>query len=206
MENKKQFIDNSYIEVIYEFMKCNNGYVTSRQMKELDIHRMYLNIMIDKGMIERVEKGVYMDKSIMEDIYYVFQLRYPKTVFSGFTALYFHELTEKFPYNLEVTVKVNYHSKKIEKDYYVSRCKDEIFALGITEVKTPSGNIVKAYDKERCICDIIKNKDKYDYEQVKKAVREYVKGKNKSNSNLSIYSKKMNINKEVMEFVGMYYE
>lgn len=43
----KEFTDKSNKEIILEFMKINNGYITSKQITELDIHRMYLKIMKD---------------------------------------------------------------------------------------------------------------------------------------------------------------
>ena len=38
----KEFKDQSNIEIIQELMKINNGYITSKQLTELGIHRMYL--------------------------------------------------------------------------------------------------------------------------------------------------------------------
>ena len=43
-----------------------------------------------------------------------------------------------------------------------------------------------------------------DLEQVKKAIRQYMKNKDKDMSKLSEYSKKMGINEQVMEIVGMF--
>ena len=63
----KEFKDKSNIEIIEELMRVNNGYITSRIISELGIHRMYLNIMKEKGIIERVGKGIYIDSSKIED-------------------------------------------------------------------------------------------------------------------------------------------
>ena len=52
----------------------NNGYVTSKELSNLGIHRMYLNIMKEKGMIEKVGNGIYIDSSKIEDSYFVFGL------------------------------------------------------------------------------------------------------------------------------------
>ncbi len=194
------------IDVIKGLIKINKGYITSKQVTDIGIHRMYLNIMQKQNIIERVRPGIYIDKNIIEDVYYVFNLKHEKIIFSGFTALYFHGLTEKFPYNFSITVYRNYHSKSIEKEHNVYRVKNDIFELGLTQVKTPHGNFVRAYDKERCICDIIKYKDKLDFEQVKKSIKMYLKDKNTNSRNLDIYAKKMGIYHEVMEIVGMYYE
>lgn len=196
----------SNIEIIEGIMMANGGYITSKQITELGIHRMYLNIMLEKNMIEKVSKGIYIDKNIIEDVYYTFQLRYPKTIYARFTALYLHNLTEIFPHTFELVADYNYHVEEINKRHSFIKCKKEFLNLGLCEVKTPNGHYVNAYDKERCICDIIKYRKRLDIEQVKKSVKMYVKDNDKNMSNLIKYSKIMGINEEVMEFVGMFYE
>ena len=70
----KEFEDKSNMEIIESIMKMNNGYVTSRELSNFGIHRMYLSIMKKKGLIERVGNGIYIDSSKIEDNYYVFSL------------------------------------------------------------------------------------------------------------------------------------
>lgn len=57
------------------------------------------------------------------------------------------------------------------------------------------GNKVKVYDKERCICDIIRY-----------SIREYIKRKDKDLIKISKYADKMGIKKEVMDFMELFYE
>lgn len=208
METKtlKEFKTESYIEIIQGLIKANGGYVTSKIITELGIHRMYLNIMLQRGMIERVTKGVYIDKETIEDVYFTFQLRYPGLIYARFTALYFYGLTEVYPTNFELTAHYNYHIEEVEKKHSVIKCKKDILDLGVINAVTPMGHKVKAYDRERCICDIIKYRNSLDLEQIKKSIKMYVNDDNKNLNNLSLYSKIMGINKEVMEFVGMFYE
>ena len=63
----KEFKESSNIEIIESIMKVNNGYVTSKVLSNLGIHRNYLNIMMKKGIIERVGNGIYIDSSKIED-------------------------------------------------------------------------------------------------------------------------------------------
>ena len=68
----EEFKNQSNIETINSIMQMNNGYVTSKELSNLGIHRMYLNIMKEKGMIEKVGNGIYIDSSKIEDNYFVF--------------------------------------------------------------------------------------------------------------------------------------
>ena len=202
----KEFKDQSNIEIIQELMKVNNGYITSKQLTELGIHRMYLNIMVDRGIIEKLDNGIYLDVNKFPDSYYVLNLNLPGIIYSHMTALYFHRMSIKAPDSrYDLTVKKNYNSVKLKNQnvFYVS---DDIYVLGLTEVKTPFGNMVRVYDIERCICDIIRSKNRMDSEYVKYSIREYIKRKDKDLVKLSSYADKMGIKNEVMNFVELFYE
>lgn len=202
----KEFKDQSNIEIIESIMKINNGYVTSKQLSNLGIHRMYLNIMKEKGMVEKVGSGIYIDSSKIEDNYFVFGLELPNIVYSHMTALYFHGLSIKAPNDkYDITVPNNYFNYKIRNHnvFYVDR---NSYKIGLTEVETPMGNKVKVYDIERCICDIIRSKNRMDLEHVKFSIKEYIKRKDKDLIKLSKYADSMGIKNEVMSFLEMFYE
>ena len=202
----KEFKDKSNIEIIESIMKMNNGYITSKELDNYGIHRMYLNTMWKKGIIEKVANGIYIDSKKIEDSYYVFSLSMPNAIYSHMTALYFHGLSIKAPNDkYDITVKKSYNSIHL-KNHEVFYVSDDIYELGLTEVETPMGNKVKAYDMERCICDIIRSKNRMDSEHVKHSVREYVKRKDKDLVKLSKYADKMGIKKEVMDFIEVFYE
>ena len=202
----KEFKDQSNIEIIESIMKMNNGYVTSKELSNLGIHRMYLNIMKEKGMIEKVGNGIYIDSSKIEDSYFVLGLELSNIIYSHMTALYFHGLSIKAPNDkYDITVPNNYFNYKI-KNHNVFYVDKDIYELGLIQIDTPMGNKVKAYDMERCICDIIRSKNRMDSEFVKHSVREYIKRKDKDLIKLSKYADKIGIKKEVMDFMEVFYE
>ena len=202
----KEFQDKSNIEIIEELMKKNNGYITSKELDMFDIHRMYLSIMQEKGLIKKVAPGIYIDTNKVEDNYYIFGLSMPNIIFSHMTALCFHGLSIKAPNDVyDITVKRSYNSVHLRKHnvFYVD---NDVYGLGITEIETPMGNKVKVYDVERCICDIIRSKNRMDMEHIKHSVREYIKRKDKDLVKLSLYAEKLGIKEVVMDYVGMMYE
>lgn len=202
----KEFKEQSNIEIIESIIKRNNGYVTSKELTNLGIHRMYLSIMTEKGMIEKVGNGIYIDSSKIEDSYFVFSLELLNVVYSHMTALYFHGLSIKAPNDkYDITVPNNYFNYKI-KEHNVFYVNKDIYELGLTEVKTPMGNNVRVYDVERCICDIIRSKNRMDLEHIKHSIKEYIKRKDKDLVKLSNYAKEMGIKEEVMNYIEVFYE
>lgn len=189
---------------IKQIMKVNNGIITTRLIEPLGISRQYLSELEKNNEIEKVIRGIYILPNVFEDVFYSFQLKYKKTIFSHMNALYFYGMTEEFPYNYTVTVPQSYHVDTVNEKCNVFYVADEIFNLGVSEIETPNGNKVKVYDLERSICDIIRSKNRMDVEQVKKTIKQYMKSKEKNISKLSIYSEQMGIKEQVIEMVGMY--
>lgn len=199
----KEFQKKSNIEIIEELMKKNNGYITSKELDMFDIHRMYLSIMQEKVLIKKVASGIYIDTNKIVDSYYVFGLSMLNVIFSHMTALYLHGLSIKNPNDIyDITVKRSYNSIHLRKHnvFYVD---NDIYELGIIEIETPMGNKVKVYNIERCICDIIRSKNRMDLELIKYSVKEYIKRKDKDLVKLSLYAEKLGIKKVVMDYVSM---
>lgn len=196
-----------FTDAIKQIMNTNNGMLSTRMIEPLNISRQYLSIMESNNVIEKVSRGIYLSPSAFEDSYFSFQQKYKKAIFSHMNALYFYGMTEEFPYNYTVTVPQSYHVDTVNEKCNVFYVSEDIYELGVVEIETPNGNKVRAYDKERCICDIIRSKGRMDSEQVKKTIKQYIQCKDKDIAKLSEYSKKMGINDKVMEMVGgSYYE
>ncbi|MCC2168943.1 hypothetical protein AAAU34_08510, partial [Gallintestinimicrobium propionicum] len=74
-------------------------------------------------------------------------------------------------------------------------------SIGICEIASSSGNLVKVYDQERCICDLIRNRNKYEVQVFQTAIKEYMSSKDKKLSQLIVYADMMGIRDEVMKYV-----
>ena len=151
-------------------------------------------------------KGIYIDSAKIEDVYYVLSVRNPKIIYSHMPAFYFYNLSIKAPdSSFDITVTKKYNNTKLKKHniFYVD---NDIYELGLVEVETPMGNKVKAYDVERCICDIIRSKNRMDSAHIKHSIKEYIKRKDKDLVKLSSYAEKMGIKDSVMNYIDMMYE
>lgn len=195
-----------YRNIIKQIAQNNNGYISGEFLNKLRISRQYLTDLVKDGVLEKVNRGVYILSDYINDDYYSLQSKYRKIVFSHMNALYFHDLTEEIPYIKTVTVPNTYHCDYINDNCKVFYSKPDHYKLGLINFKTNLGNRIKIYDIERCICDIIIHQNMLDFEQVKKAVRNYVKSKNKNYAKLSRYAEELNSSDKIMRFVGMYEE
>lgn len=195
-----------FIEILYQIMNANHGMISTRLIEPLHISRQYLSVMEKKNLIEKVSRGIYLSPNVFEDSYFLFQQKYKQAVFSHMNALYFHDMTEEFPNCFTVTVPQGYHVDMVNEKCNVFYVSKEIYEMGIVEVTTPNGNKVRAYDKERCICDIIRANGRMDSEQVKKSIRRYLQNENKNLAKLAKYSEKLGIHEKVMKRMGEIYD
>lgn len=189
-------------EKILNLINNNNGLLKTSEVTAKNINKMALSRLVHKGMIERIARGLYINSSNIEDSYFIFQYKCPKAIFSHETALYFHDLTDRTPIELMVTVPSKYNSRLLKNsEYKFSYIKDELYELGKTKVKTPYGNEVYCYDIERTICDIIRDRNKIERYQLTDALKRYMSLKVKDISKLYRYAEKFNIKDEVKKYI-----
>lgn len=71
----------------------------------------------------------------------------------------------------------------------------------MTDCETQFGNTVRLYDRERCICDLIKNRDSYDIQMFQTALKEYMRRKDRDLNKLIKYAEVLKMREEVMKYV-----
>ena len=191
-------------EEMKNFVKKNNGIITSKELQKNKISNYYIQKLIDDNILERYSRGFYIRTDIFEDEFYILQQRNSKLVFSYNTALYFLNETERTPENIDVTVYKGYNVHRLSKNIKVHYVLKENLYLGAIEIQTPQGFKVISYNLERTLCDIIKNKDKgIDKEQINKFIKKMLL-KNKVDSIVLIeYAKRLKCEKKVREIMDI---
>lgn len=190
-------------DLVLKLLKNNNGLITSLEAKSKGIDNKILQRMEKLGQLERVEHGLYMDSNQMEDEYYLSQYRCKKGIFSHETALYFHELADRTPFQIMITIPSGYNTRLLKeknkyKFFYVAK---NLHTIGKITMKTPYGNEVYVYDKERTICDCLKKKEQLDSGLVNDAVRRYLKTPGSDYAKLTKYAELFNIKELVRKYM-----
>ena len=167
-----------------------NGYLNTSDVLQSDISKTTLAGYVKARGMERVEHGMYLAKDAWRDELYQISQQNNKVIFSHETALYLHGLMEREPVAVSVTTDPNYNGTHLRKrGIRVYRVRKELYELGAVMVETNFGNIVRAYDKERTICDILQHKDEMDVQVFRYAMREYMSIGGRNLRNLMKYAK-----------------
>jgi predicted transcriptional regulator of viral defense system len=177
-----------------QIIQKQHGTVLSSDLDLYEIPRVYLQMMVAEGKLERVDRGVYVSIDAIEDEMFSMQTKYPKLVFSHETALYLHGLTDRTPFMYSASVPSGY--KVVEsvaerfKIYYI---KKDLHELGVETVQSSHGNPVKTYNIERTICDLIRSRNRIDGQILNEALKRFVKLKSADLSILMDYARKLKI-------------
>lgn len=103
-----------------------------------------------------------------------------------------------------MTVEANYNSAGLtKKGVRVYYAKKEWYGLGVMELPSFGGHMVRAYDLERTICDIVRRSDTMDVAAFNYAVREYVRRGDKDYAKLSRYATALHIEQKIREKMGV---
>ena len=192
--------ENTNYSMLEKIFKTNGGYITREDVDNANISSWFLSDFVKRNSLNKIAPGFYANDNYIIDNYYILQRRYPKYVFAGLSAFYLLGLTDRIPIDIEVSAPQNYHPSRDKIESLIVRkiSSDNIYKLGIKEIKTMFGNIVRTYDEERTICDVIKYRDKYDGETFIKAIKLYVRTIN-NQSKLFKYARELGIEKKVYE-------
>ena len=147
---------------IAEMAEQNDGLIKTGMVEKAGIGRYMLKRYLDAGKLVRVRKGIYVLGDGLADEYALLQAQCSKAVFSYGTALYLWGMSDRVPHNIDITIPQGTNLTRLRKDNPDLRChyvQPDLYKLGISQVRSPQGGMVRLYDKERCICDLIRHKD-----------------------------------------------
>lgn len=188
----------SKFDELDQLVEKGNGYLVTADVVESGISKPTLAQYVKQKEMERVAHGIYLSKDAWPDSFYQLYLRSRRIVFSFDSALYLHGMTDREPFRITVTTPAGYNDTHLKKEgIKVVHAIPEWYDLGRTTIKTNYGNEVPVYDRERCICDIIRNKSEIEIQTFQTAMKEYMYGKGKNLMNLMKYAEAFGIQDRV---------
>lgn len=178
-----------------------NGIITSKQVAMEGLHRGTLGELVKEGELYRCGRGVYAAADAWEDELFLLQSKYKRGIFSHDTALFLHGYSERTPAVFTMTFPKGYNSPSLKNEnVIVKRAVQQNYYLGITELKTPCGNTVLAYELERTLCDILRGSGS-DTQLVLSAMKRYAASKEKDIDKLLRCAEKLHVSQKVLRYM-----
>jgi len=186
-------------------IKKNNGLILTKELKKENIPREYLSIFLEEDKLERIKRGVYTTPDTFSDEMYIIQQKNTRLIYSHETALFLHDLSDRDPLEYTATVPYGYHNPYLkDENIKVHTVKKELHLLGIMEKETIYGRKIRVYNKERTICDILKDRNNMDISTVNEAIRKYLTGKGKDIHLLLDYGVELKISSVLRKYLEMF--
>ena len=185
-----------------DIAKAGNGYVTASQATAAGIPRRCLAEAVNNDELVKIDRGLYALPETWEDPFLVAQHRFARGVFSDETALFLHDMTDRVPFSLTMTFPRGYNKTRAKAAGIICRsCADEVLELGLCELKTAYGNLVRAYDLERTLCDLMRGQQVVDNQVVTPAMQAYVTRSDRDPVKLTDYARALGVETKIRNYL-----
>lgn len=181
--------------------------MSTAELLEAKLYYANIKQLLDEGFIERVRRGYYhwVEDQGESEVTIINHL-FPDAVLCMETALFYYKYSDRNPAEWSFAIDRNVSKFRTNIEYpfiKAYRVKSDLVTLGET-----AGEIdftkVRIYNRDRTICDVLKNMSKMDKEIFNKAIQGYVNDPKKNIPNLMIYAKKLRVQKKIKELIGVW--
>jgi len=200
-------LDENDIRFLREIFSNYNYIMTTAQLDAEKLFYRDIQRMLEAGVIEKVKRGYYhwVEGYGGSEVTLINRL-FPDAVLCMETALFYYQYNDRNPAEWNITIDKNVSRSRTNIDYpFVKayRVEPALVTLGETTGKIDFVD-VRIYDRDRTICDVMRNMNRMDKEIFNKAVQGYVKDTRKNVPNLMEYAKILRVQKRVRELIGVW--
>ena len=200
-------LHDNEIEQLRMRFKLNNYVMTTAELLEAKLYYADIKQLLDEGFIERVRRGYYhwVEDEGESEIVIINRL-FPDAVLCMETALFYYQYSDRNPSEWSFAIDKNVSKLRTNIDYpfiRAYRVEKQLLMLGEIEGEIDH-HTVRIYDRDRTICDVLRNMNKMDKEIFNKAIQGYVSDPQKSIPNLMKYAQVLRVQKKVNEWIGVW--
>lgn len=185
-----------------EIAAANNGFVTASAASAAGVQSRELSAAVLRGELTKTGRGLYCTPDAWEDEYVVVQHCFARGVFSHDSALYLLGLSDSAPEALTMSFPRGYNPSSAKRAGIVTKSSPEgLHDLGLVEVETPYGNLVRASDAERTLCDMLRGTASPDLQLLSPAMRTYLSSPGKSLPKLQEYAEELGVGRKIRRYL-----
>ena len=195
------------LDKIKEAFKERNNVLSTAELTSYKIYYTDIQKLLHEGLIEKVKHGYYhwIDESNSSEVVIINSL-FPDAILCMDTALFYYGYSDRNPGEWHFAIDKNVSKQRVKIDYpFIRAYRMNPYLLAIGETTGMIDEIpVRIYDKERTICDCLKNVNRMDKEVFNKAIQNYVKDSKKNIPNLMEYAKELRVQRKVKDLIGVW--
>lgn len=166
---------------LLQLFQTHGGYLTSQEVRAAGIPTMYLTLLERKGLIERLQRGVYRCpaghtapvNSTAADLLEV-QLRVPYARPCLTTALNLHDLTTTRPAALQFAIPANRRFPDLEYPAVeVFYFRPKAYQTGVVSIEV-AGRALQTYSPEKTLVDLLRYAPQFGRELYLEGLKKYL--------------------------------
>ncbi|MGM9319302.1 type IV toxin-antitoxin system AbiEi family antitoxin domain-containing protein [Deinococcus aquaticus] len=167
---------------LLQLFRTHGGYLTSQEVRAAGIPTMYLTLLERKGLIERLQRGVYRHpeghtapaNSTAADLLEV-QLRVPYARPCLTTALNLHDLTTTRPAALQFAIPANRRFPDLEYPAVeVFYFRPKAYQTGVVSIEV-AGRALQTYSPEKTLVDLLRYAPQFGRELYLEGLKKYLR-------------------------------
>ena len=160
-------LQNKDIETLRMLFSSHNYVMTTAELTASKLYYADIKQLLDEGLIERVRRGYYhWTQDYGESEVVIINRLFPDAVLCMETALFYYRYSDRNPAEWNFAIDKNVSKRRTKIDYpfiKAYRVESELVTLGETEGEIDFHK-VRIYDRDRTICDVLRNRNKMDRE------------------------------------------
>lgn len=163
--------------------------------------------LVDEGVLARIKHGIYRfaDEDDLDDEELIAAL-YPDGVICMYSALFHYGYSDRSPHAWDVAIDRNASKARFNIDYPPIEphfMDSRHLAYGVVKDDF-NGTQLNVFDRDRLICEVVRNERKMDAELFRKAVQGYVQDPERCIPHLIEYAERRGMTKRVEERIGIW--
>lgn len=181
--------------------------MTTAQLDNCRIYYTDIQQLLRESFIEKIKRGYYhWTETYGEQEVKIINRLFPDAVLCMETALFYYQYSDRNPAEWNIAIDKNASRGRTNIDYpFVKAYRFEPDLVSLGETKGSINFVdVRIYDRDRTICDVLRNMNKMDREIFNKAIQGYVKDPKKNIPNLMEYAKVLRLQKRVKDLIGVW--
>ena len=195
------------IQTAKQIFDAHNGIMRTKEIIGCRIYGRFLKKLIADGYVEKIKYGYYQwqDERAYSEATIIARL-FPDAVLCMESALQYYGYSDRTPSSWFLAVDKNSTKSRFDIDYPLVKphyIPEEQMKLGV-EVVMIEETKLKIFDRERVICDCLRQENKMDAEIFNKAIKAYIKDPKKNVPHLMEYAKILRTENKVRRIIGVW--
>ena len=187
-----------------EGKRYSNSFTSSGMVKE-EGRAAYYKLLdsVRDGDTVRIKRGVYATAEQLADTMIDVEAIVPGGVLCLFSAWNVHGLTTSLPQAYHIAVK---RGRKVTLPVFpkieLHHITNTMFDIGVEEL-VASGYHIHIYNKERCVCDAVKYRNKIGMDVCSEVVNNYISQPDRNLSLLMDYADKLRVKRILEQYIAI---